>query len=226
MLSNDETTVNALRRFVAMIDDARPLQRVVAFNAATWEPWLDHPDAALVLKEFGPRGTVGRQDLLALATAARSGAASEHVQLFVATMIWGSGTTNGRGPRYTHAALEDARLVDCLASTHALCHRMDYSSAYTTFRMNGVGPAFFTKWFWASTLGAELMLTPLILDDRVWRSLGSLGWDSRVAAGSRRWGDRYVAYLRALHQWATLIGVSPEELEWALFTTAGRSESD
>ncbi len=96
--------------------------------------------------------------------------------------------------------------------------------AYASFRLSGVGPAFFTKWFWASTLDAELSLTPLILDARVWRSLGSLGWDSRTAAGSRHWRNRYVAYLEAMHRWAALVEVSPEELEWALFTSAGKSE--
>jgi hypothetical protein len=222
VVSYDEAIVNALQPFVAKIDEARPLRRSVAFNPATWRRWLTDSDATSILEDFQGAAAIERADLVKLASEARSGADGDRVRLFVATMIWGSGTTNGRGPRYAHAALADSRLVDCLGGSHALCHDMKFESAYASFELSGVGPAFFTKWFWASTLGAELALVPLILDARVWRSLGSLGWDSRVAAGSRHWGDRYVAYLEAMRRWSNEIEVSAEELEWLLFTRAGR----
>lgn len=88
---------------------------------------------------------------------------------------------------------------------------MNYRAAYISFRLSGVGPAFYTKWFWASMLGTELRLAPLILDARVWRSLAALRWDSRAAAGSRHWGDRYVAYLEAMHRWAACCRLVPED---------------
>lgn len=217
--------MNALQTFGPMIDEARPLRRAVSFNPATWRRWLTGADAVSVLDDFEDAAMIDRDDLVKLASAARSGGAAAQVRLFVATMIWGSGTTNGRGPRYTYAALEDSRLVECLYDSHALCHAMKFDSAYTSFVVRGVGPAFFTKWFWASTLGADLALMPLILDARVWRSLGSLRWDSRVEARSRDWGDRYVAYLEAMHRWSSELDASAEELEWVLFTRAGRIEA-
>jgi len=99
----------------------------------------------------------------------------------------------------------------------------DPGEAYVSFRSTGVGPAFYTKWFWAVGLDRNLNPTPLILDARVWASLGALGWDSRESAGSRRWKHRYPAYLTAMEGWASNLPdvKGAEHLEQMLFQWAG-----
>ncbi|MCB0980665.1 MAG: hypothetical protein H6513_17375 [Acidimicrobiaceae bacterium] len=157
----------------------------------------------------------------------------EVARLFVLTMAWGSGVTNGRGPRYTGAALAaGASTIDTLVHTRALIAEGDVAGAYRLHRrLPGVGPSFHTKWMWV--VGTTTPLTgprPLILDSLVWQSLGADGihWDSVMAAGgSRDWGDRYVAYLHAAEAWADAASIgtdggryTAEDVEFTLFEWA------
>ncbi|WP_325063630.1 8-oxoguanine DNA glycosylase OGG fold protein [Streptomyces marianii] len=142
--------------------------------------------------------------------------------LFVAVMVWGSGTTNGRGPRYTEAALSDPRLSRVLGATRDAIRSGDLSGAYRQFVLKGVGRSFFTKWFAAVDDREATCERALILDDRVFRSLNALGWSSWKAAGTRHWPTRYVTYVSAMHDWASSLGVTPDWLEWLLFHRNGR----
>ncbi len=124
-------------------------------------------------------------------------------------------------PRRPAQALARVRFV---ASTQEMILNGDPGQAYVSFRSKGIGPAFYTKWFWAAGLAQDLSPTPLILDARVWASLGALGWDSRQSAGIRRWRDRYLAYLNSMEGWtgSDLPGVNDaEHLEQMLFQWAG-----
>ncbi|MGA4983656.1 8-oxoguanine DNA glycosylase OGG fold protein [Streptomyces sp. GESEQ-13] len=201
-------------------------QRPVRFRPKTWRARLEAHDAAHVL-DVGVACTTGtsgdrlidRGDLARLRDAVNDDPGSLR-DLFVAVMIWGSGTTNGRGPRYTDAALSDGRLPDVLRSTREAVREGDLSEAYRRFGLKGVGRSFFTKWFAAvdDRDGGE---RALILDNRVIRSLNALGWTSWQAAGTRRLPLRYAAYVSAMHGWAPSLGVSPERLEWVLFEVNG-----
>jgi len=221
-------------RLAALIQDgtiptAENPKREHPFRPATWRPrFVRFPAAKSVLDEFATDATpnggrITRKNLVELSRACDSGDPDDLVRLFVATMLWGSGTSNGRGPRYTAEALDDPRLVPSLASTREMVLNGDPGQAYVRFRSSGVGPAFYTKWFWAAGLERELSPMPLILDARVWSSLGALEWDSRESAGSKRWKDRYPAYLTAMEGWARdLQGVNDaEHLEQMLFQWAG-----
>ena len=66
----------------------------------------------------------------------------EVARLFVLTMAWGSGVTNGRGPRYTGAALAaGASTIDTLVHTRALIAEGDVAGAYRLHRrLPGVRP--------------------------------------------------------------------------------------
>ena len=81
------------------------------------------------------------------------------------------------------------------------------------------GPAFFTKLLWALGETLDVWPKPLILDSRVWASLEALRWDSRLAAGSRRWSKRYIAYLRACEAWAGERFVA-QDVEFTVFDRA------
>lgn len=140
-------------------------------------------------------------------------------RLFVMTMMWGSGTRNGRGPRNTDAALSTDRVLDTLREARARVLDGDAGGAYDLYkRIDGLGPSFLTKWLWVVGSMADVVPRPLIQDERVWSGLGKLGWDSLRAAGrSRFWSHRYVAYLEACRLWAAQRGVEPEDIEYSLF---------
>jgi hypothetical protein len=140
-------------------------------------------------------------------------------RLFVLTMMWGSGTSNGRGPRNTQAALEAPDAVDVLRQSVEFVAAGDLARAYDLHRnLRQVGPSFHTKWLWVLGATAEVRPRPLVMDKLVWNALGALGWDSRLAAGgNRRWSARYLAYREACEQWAADARCDPEDIEYSLF---------
>ncbi|MEV5812190.1 hypothetical protein [Streptomyces mutabilis] len=204
------------------------VQKPVRFRPRTWHPRLASYGAAHVL-DIGvesagePAGDrlIERSDLARLRDLAGDDADGLR-DLFVAVMVWGSGTTNGRGPRYTEAALSDTRLHTVLRTTRDAVRSGDLSGAYRQFVVKGVGRSFFTKWFAAVDDREVTCEQALILDDRVFRSLNALGWSSWKAAGTRHWPTRYVTYVGAMHGWASSLGVTPDWLEWLLFHVNGR----
>jgi Putative 8-oxoguanine DNA glycosylase OGG-like protein len=147
--------------------------------------------------------------------------------LFVHTMAWGSGTTNGRGPRYTDQALASGAVPEVMATLGrhlssdgaAAAQHSRIAAAYTLHpRLPGVGPAFFTKLLWVVGGAIACAPTPLALDARVWDALAKLGWNSvEAAGGTRNRGKRYVAYLLACQSWAEQATCSPEDIEYTLF---------
>ncbi|MEU3550294.1 hypothetical protein [Streptomyces longwoodensis] len=206
-------------------------QQPVRFRPRTWRPRLEPRGAARVLDigvacVNGPSGDrlISRGDLSRLRD--RAGDDPEGLRdLFVAVMIWGSGTTNGRGPRYTEAALWDSRMPAVLRTTTEAVRDGDLSGAYRQFVLKGVGRSFFTKWFAAVDDRGGTHERALILDDRVFRSLNALGWSSWRAAGTRHWPTRYATYVSSLHEWASALGVTADRLEWLLFHVNGQVDA-
>ncbi|HEV8298965.1 MAG TPA: hypothetical protein VGQ20_16780 [Acidimicrobiales bacterium] len=225
-------TPDGSRRRTSMLDD--PMERPEGVNRETWRRWFErlphHREPALRALEVlqrndgrVPRGThvIRRHDLAALAATARDDR-DRTVTLFVATMMWGSGCTNGRGPRYTDAALRDRRLVDTLQATAALVASGCLAEAHKRFEIKGIGPSFFTKWLWASALGDHhLEHQPLVLDTRVITTVNRLGWQLHRVGDHH--ADRYAGYVRDAHQWAALVTMSidqcirAEHIQWLLF---------
>ena len=133
--------------------------------------------------------------------------------------MWGSGTTNGRGPRYTNKALVEGNPHDVLIDMHRYMQTSDIESAYYLYRrLPGVGPSFHTKLLWVvgSTI-SELKPRPLILDELVWLGLKEIQWNSVRASGSVRRGARYVAYLNECKRLSEIFSCSPEDIEFSLF---------
>ncbi|QKW28176.1 hypothetical protein HUT11_20130 [Streptomyces seoulensis] len=216
-----------LEKLVARYGDRE--QQPVRFRPETWRPRLEPHGAAHVL-DIGVEGAGGssgdrlisRGDLARLRDRVGDDDPGGLRDLFVAVMIWGSGTTNGRGPRYTEAALSDPRMPAVLQTTRDAVRKGDLSEAYRRFALNGVGRSFFTKWFAAVDDRDAPCDRALILDHRVFRSLNALGWTSWEAAGTRHWPARYAAYVSSMHDWASSLGVTAEWLEWLLFDLNGR----
>lgn len=143
-------------------------------------------------------------------------------QAFVLVMAWGSGTSNTRSHRYTRKALAAPTCTTQLVRAADSCRRGDLIEAYSGFSVPGVGRSFFTKWFaFAGHLPGRAW-QPLILDDRVLRTLNkTLGLSTRALAGSPHWGRRYAAYVEHLHAWSREVHCSAERLEWILFAHNG-----
>lgn len=198
----------------------------INFHADTWRKWLDTDELAPALASFesaldiagGP--SISRNDLGKIAT---SGA--DDLTLFLATMAWGRGNSNGRMRDAFKRTLADDRLPSVLVKTKEAALSGDPAAAHRAWEMKrGIREPFFTKWLWASTLSDDnLAVRPLILDGRVWASLGKLRWSSLTTAGTRNRSQRYAAYVLQAHEWAkeaseaTGRTVSPEDVEYWLF---------
>ncbi|MET8567828.1 hypothetical protein [Streptomyces sp. NPDC004783] len=203
-------------------------QEPVRFRPKTWRPRLEPHGAAHVL-DIGVRSTKGaigdrlvdRGDLARLRDRVADDPDGLR-DLFVAVLIWGSGTTDGRGPRYCEAALADPRMPTVLRATREAVREGDLRGAYRKFVLKGVGRSFFTKWLAVVDDRDATCERALILDDRVFRSLNALGWSSWTAAGTRHWPTRYATYVSSMHGWASSLGVTADWLEWLLFHLNGR----
>ncbi|KOV73767.1 hypothetical protein ADL00_04135 [Streptomyces sp. AS58] len=217
-----------LQRLVFRYRDCE--QSPVRFRPGTWRSRLEPHGAGHVLDVGVECGNgmsgdrlISRGDLVHLRDRIDDDPDSLR-DLFVAVMIWGSGTTNGRGPRYTEAALSDVRMPTVLQTTRKAVRDGDLREAYRQFALKGVGRSFFTKWFAAVDDRDAACDRALIFDDRVLCSLNAFGWSSWQAAGTRHWPTRYATYVSSMHDWALSLGVTADRLEWLLFHLNGRVE--
>lgn len=147
-------------------------------------------------------------------------------------MIWGSGKTNGRGPWRTRQALDDDHLVGTLATTRERVLKGDLAGAWSGFLISGIGPAFFTKWFWACTLGPSSGdRAAVILDARVRQTLWRLQADPSDSKVVPRGPKGYAAFVDAVSDVAAALrrgeftSIDAEKVEWLLFARPGPGES-
>ena len=227
------------------LDSPQPLKRGVDLNPDSWRPWIVDgkqqksnemsplaPDIArssqAVLELTSCSNKLSRNNLVDLATHARSSVdqSEDLIALWVATMMWGSGTTYRRGPWRTSQGLRFPQLHECLQTTRQLVVDGNLKSAfaalsYGPLKIPGCGEAFFTKWLWAASLTeTEPPIRPLILDARVKASINK-------ATGPTNWvtgADGYLSYCQTLDDVAhrltdstKLDGITSEKVEWLLF---------
>jgi hypothetical protein len=104
---------------------------------------------------------------------------------------------------------------------------VELEHAYQAWAVVGVRRSFFTKWFRFAGRRPSRDWQPLILDDRVLKTLNHcLKVSTRQLADSRSWAKRYRAYVEAMHDWARQLSasdtlVTADRLEWILFSHAG-----
>jgi hypothetical protein len=219
------TSAETLGRLSSLVEQASrsPETQEVSFVWETWERHLSSAPAVDIaqIRSSVPRDTITRSDLKHLAIDA------DDRTLFVATMIWGRGKKNARMLPGIMRALKSPDLLASLSATRGYAQRGNCLDAYSAWSLPGLGPAFFTKWLWASSYPCIPRFRPLVLDSLVWRSLGALEWDSRHAAGTTRRAARYAAYVEQVHDWADELSttehtIDAEALEYALFTAGKR----
>ena len=168
-----------------------------------------------------------------LAKLANSGATN--CILFVAAMMWGRGPKNGRlMPKFEKVASHHG-FEETLQKTRELIIEgkpVDAYKAWIESGVQGIGEAFFTKWFFVCGLDFQAVgLQPLVLDQRVWNSLKAIGWSSERQTGEKYQTNQagaYGAYLEAVRVWASELStrsvqISPLQVEQLLFRKNGKN---
>ena len=196
----------------------------VRYVPSTWHAWLALGDlngdvANRVFSSIGP-DTVSRSEIRSLAKDV--GSADGRLALLVAVLIWGRGTANGRMRDAIVRALTHPDRDQVLQQTAEWAQQGKVAEAYAAWTLPGLRAPFFTKWLWGASSPTP-QRSCLVLDKRVWNSLGALGWDSLQASGKRDWPSRYAAYVADVHDCAGQIGsgVSAEDIEYTLFRING-----
>ena len=168
-----------------------------------------------------PNG-ISREDLRSRASATATGDGSALLRLFVATMMWGVGTGDSRGPWRVAQGLRGEGALDSIVATAGLVREGETAAAYRWLtrapgRLVRIAESFLTKWLWIVGAGRDLAPAPLILDHQVKASLLALQWRADVRGPLKF----YLAYLEQAAQWAADVGVDPEMIEEALFEAGG-----
>ena len=155
--------------------------------------------------------------------------------LFVAAMMWGRGTKNGRlMPKFEKVSAHK-NFEETLKQTRELITAGKPVEAYKAWvdsEIKGIGEPFFTKWFFVCGLDSRTSgLQPLVLDSRVWKSLAVIGWSSERRTGvkyRKNPAGAYGAYLEAMRVWASELSdesgtISPLQIEQFFFKKNGKN---
>jgi hypothetical protein len=195
----------------------RPAQSGTAWPLASWETTF--PDQKAYLASLP--NPLDRQ---AVTEACASAAASpnEAVQGFIAAMIWGYGRV-GYGPFRTARVLTGNQRSPALLQEAA--RRVQRSGGPASFewladhRLHGLGVSFATKYLFFVYPDAP---EPALILDRLVRSwLGrNIGWSPRL---DWRTAD-YRKYISTVVNWATQLGISPDTVEYLMFTREVESD--
>jgi len=233
----------------AALTSTEPLVRSVDILSRHWDAWLTaggHPGSASYVGPLEPprvaaaadarkgltprdplrRGAdleTDRAHLLALSARAANSNERRCVALWVATMMWGSGTLNGRGPWRTAQGLAFDGLGALLTQSHRRLRANDVAEAYRiAATIPGSAESSFTKWLWAASLGLDDPAPqPLVLDGRVRATLASIGVrPSHNATGYVDYVETMALAAAELRSADRLRGATPEKLEWLLSVRA------
>lgn len=216
------------------LSGAASCQPAVEFISATWRRWLTasagiggagmrESDVDELLHRF-PKQNLSRSDIRELAVD--RGSVNANRDLFIASMIWGRGKSNGRIMPYITTALRSKSFDYGLTLSAKHVAEGDLEAAHRCWQLPGLREPFFTKWFWATGFRPHAGPAALVLDGRVWRTLSALKWNSINVANSTRRAKRYMAYVQTAHAWAGELTrpnfvVTAEDVEFALFYAAG-----
>ncbi|NMM24193.1 MAG: hypothetical protein HHJ11_11960 [Phycicoccus sp.] len=210
-----------------------PADGGIPWLPGAWRKWVPVDCVPTPLVQTA---VVRKQDLYELAAVVADGGDDRAVAgLVIAVQAWGSGIAgqggDGRGPsraasglglgkrspndRLVPARLEAVRQAVALSAT-------DVAAAWRSLKrgpghLPGWDEPFFTKLMHAAGYRQSGRPWPLIFDGRVRSALSSIG---RTPHGYGL--ADYMTYIQLADQWSDEWGVSPAQVEYALFSHAGR----
>ena len=180
------------------------------------------PDVQWLLQRF-PH-SMSRNDIINIPNAAPEvRAAVQDRRVFIASLMWGYGTSIGRRGvlKYISPVLADSQLPTSLAICRAKIG-VDLAGAYEALTwMVGVKSAFFTKYLYFLGRITGAVRCPLILDTNVADSLAVLtGFGLSVSCS--RWpqsdAKAYEWYVCLVQSWSSSIGCAAEVIEYSLYS--------
>jgi hypothetical protein len=166
---------------------------------------------------------LGREDLFAIASAARESGDDAHLlQLFWHMLAWGVMGNFRNAPRIVRAAKDDAgrtHLLAALRPAAAASYQGNIDDAYRAFlnhKISRLDYAFFTKFLYFTGDRSSGGARCLILDDRVDTALFTITGHSYLPEGARR-AKAYAQYCGDVYRWSAAYGVEPDRIEWRLY---------
>jgi len=202
---------------------------LISVPQKSWQKYYPEESELLFSNEWFADRRVSIADLKKLAESDVSNRV-----LFVAVMMWGRGTKNGRlMPKFKMVSTA-VNFEETLKQTRDLITAGKPVKAYQVWidsGIKGIGEPFFTKWFFVCGLDSKASgLQPLVPDSRVWKSLAKIGWLSERQTGTKyrkNPAGAYGAYLEAMTQWASdlsdeTVKISPLQVEQFFFRKSGK----
>jgi hypothetical protein len=220
------------REELAKFRSADP-DRGIDWQPRAWRRWVPVECVATHLVQAAH---IRKQDLYDLAAVVADGGDDTEVAgLVIAVQAWGSGlggkVGDNRGPSRAASALGLAKLspgdplvparLDAIRRAVALSST-DVAAAWRSLKrgpghLPGWGESFFTKLMHAAGYRRSSQPWPLIFDGNVRSALTAFGHPPHGYGLAD-----YMAYIELAGQWADQWNVKPAQVEFALFSHAGR----
>lgn len=183
---------------------------------SVWEPYVPHPAARKLVKEYEGRTCIRRSDLGDHASDALAEPSEETwIRAYMACQLWGIGCY-GR-VHWTRETLNDPAAPAAIAEL-ADAVRAGKPELAADRWATGWNVSFTTKFAYAVSKALDRAApAALIYDGRVRAQLERIGWQYPESRSGRVAHRRYGGYLDAVHAEASEIGCQPDTIEWVLF---------
>lgn len=213
-----------------MCDDEKPIDDAIAFwqgneqRPVSWsrERWIDRLGEWGVLRRLPNQ--VGRPDITAVFAEMKDEESA--VDAFVAAMVWGFGPI-GYGAWRTQRILQaNPKAGERLLAISATTARQGGAAGFEDMAsapLKHLGVAFGTKFlFFAAEAAPESVAAPVL--DRVIRTWLAENLGCRLDISSWRRPEDYRLYCDKLQGWAESRGMTPGQVEEAIFEHATRGQ--
>ena len=213
--------------FITRVDEWR-LNKCLPQNAIDWTPgpWImEFPEYSEFLNDLYVEHLGFLDRKIVKDTIAKYAEHNCYVEGFLVVMIWGY-AADPRGPFRTKRVLSQSIATESIEASYKALSENDIYVAYETLETRGpkfLGPAFATKYLYFAKAG-DGSLTPLILDSLVSEGLKKWGGVSfsSISVGAKT----YIDYLQYMSDSAAKLGVSPEDLEFLVFSETAKQKGN
>jgi len=180
-------------------------------------------------------GAITRKDIVELVQDSSLANTGSLRQIFLACMLWGWGKDrSGRGRKNIRKSMLDPATDNVLKEAfNGIKNKVSVKEIYDSFKIDGCGPSFMTKFFYFLGKGFGVRCLPLILDSRVANFLeylcqqenikierfvriNSRAGDGKIKTLSN-YSEGYEKYVITLNTWAEELQCEPDDIEYFMF---------